>query len=107
MDYAAGNFSNKIWVFRNEDWKGEIISDNHQQITIKFSHEVYQQHTVITSVYARYSALERLELWEDLEYIAESTTDPCIVGGDFNVIMEESEKLGGLPITQQEVMDFA
>lgn len=41
-----------------------------------------------------------------MEEIANNTHVPWLVGGDFNVIMEESKKLGGLPITQQETLDF-
>lgn len=32
---------------------------------------------------------------------------PWIVDGDFNVILNEEEKLGGLAFTQQEASDFA
>lgn len=31
---------------------------------------------------------------------------PLLVGGDFNIIADESEKLGGLPVIQQETTDF-
>ncbi|KAH0666246.1 hypothetical protein KY285_027452 [Solanum tuberosum] len=61
----------------------------------------------VTTVYARCSALERLELWEDLEHIAAQPSSPWLVGGDFNTIVDESEKLGGLPVTQHEMADFA
>lgn len=30
-----------------------------------------------------------------------------MVGGDFNIILDESKKLGGLQVTQQEMVDFA
>ncbi|WMV59326.1 hypothetical protein MTR67_052711 [Solanum verrucosum] len=52
-------------------------------------------------------ALERLELWEDLENIADQSNNPWLVGGDFNTIVDESEKSGGLPVSQQEIVDFA
>ncbi|KAH0642755.1 hypothetical protein KY289_033729 [Solanum tuberosum] len=52
------------------------------------------------------SALERLELWEQLEEIAENSTISWLVGGDFNTIMDEDEKLGGLPVTQMEIADL-
>ncbi|WMV49304.1 hypothetical protein MTR67_042689 [Solanum verrucosum] len=29
-----------------------------------------------------------------------------LIGGDFNIIMDEAEKLGGLPVTQMEIADF-
>ncbi|KAH0722225.1 hypothetical protein KY285_004836 [Solanum tuberosum] len=34
------------------------------------------------------------------------TNCPWLVGGDFNTIVNDSKKLGGLPVTQTEVEDF-
>lgn len=50
--------------------------------------------------------LERLELWDELKDL-DSSGYLWMVGGGFNVILKEDEKLGGLDFTQQEVMDFA
>lgn len=47
-----------------------------------------------------------LKLWKYLENIAEQTNIPWLVGGDFNMIANESENLGGLQVTQQETSDF-
>lgn len=54
----------------------------------------------VTTIYTRCSALERLELWADLEEIVGNTHIPWLVGGYFNTIMDDSNKLGGLPVTQ-------
>lgn len=62
---------------------------------------------MITAVYARCSAIERLKLWEELECVAEDLHIPWLVGGDFNIIMNEEEKLGRLPVSQMETFDFA
>lgn len=62
---------------------------------------------ILTAVYARCSVLERLELWEELEYISAHHQKPWVIGGDFNVVLDEEEKQGGLPFTQLEAMDFA
>jgi len=77
-----------------------------QQVTIRFKRRGSDDYFRITTVYTRCSALERLELWEQLEEIAENSTIPWLVGGDFNTIMDEDEKLGGLPVTQTEIVDF-
>lgn len=61
----------------------------------------------ITAVYARCSFIERLDLWEDLQNILEEIYVSSLVGGDFNVILDDSEKLGGLIVTQQEIEIFA
>ncbi|KAH0714812.1 hypothetical protein KY284_007717 [Solanum tuberosum] len=62
---------------------------------------------LITTVYARYDALDRLELWKDLELVAEDNTLPWLVGGDFNVILNEEEKQRGLDFTQSKALDFS
>lgn len=58
-------------------------------------------------MYARCSAIEKLELWEDLEANSGMCNDPWIIEGYFNVIIEAYEKQGGLPVTLDEVFDFS
>lgn len=57
------------------------------------------QEFMVTSVYARCSTEERLELLEEIETL-DFVRCPWMVGGDFNVILNEKEKLGGLEFTQ-------
>lgn len=64
----------------------------------------FNQYFLILLVYARCITLERLELWEELLALSE---DPWIVGEDFNVLLNEEEKLGGLDFTQHEGIEFA
>lgn len=61
----------------------------------------------ISTVYARCDALDRLELWKDLESLSDHSDVFWMVGGDFNVILDEAENLGGSQVTQQEMVDFA
>nr|XP_016464530.1 PREDICTED: uncharacterized protein LOC107787463 [Nicotiana tabacum] len=61
----------------------------------------------MTFVYAKYSAIERLELLDHLYYLASDMKLPCLVGGYFNVILHEDEKIGGLPVHPPEYKDFA
>ncbi|KAK4731359.1 hypothetical protein R3W88_024347 [Solanum pinnatisectum] len=58
-------------------------------------------------IYAKCTSLERLCLWEDLYSIRLNLSLPWMVGGDFNVIMEEDKKIGRLPLYPQEYEDFA
>ncbi|KAH0667944.1 hypothetical protein KY285_029150 [Solanum tuberosum] len=102
---ALANSAGKIWIFWDEDFKGQLILDTTQQLTIKLSQ--YNTSVLVTAVYAKCSNEERRELWADLVHIAEETDNSWIVGRDFNVILREEEKLGGLAFTQTEAVDFA
>lgn len=53
---------------------------------------------VSTLVYAKCSSTERMDLWEDIYQIGQNMNLPRFVGGDFNVIMDVEEKIGGLPV---------
>lgn len=33
--------------------------------------------------------------------------EPLVVGGDINITLNEEENMGGLLVTQQEIIDFA
>lgn len=65
---------------------------------------------IATFLYAKCDALERLELWDIIYYVArdmELPWVPWMVEGELNVIMSEEEKLGGLPVSPSEYEDFA
>ncbi|XP_060190636.1 uncharacterized protein LOC132619893 [Lycium barbarum] len=58
-------------------------------------------------VYAKCDHLERISLWDSLYSLADHLDLPWLVGDDFNVIMNEDEKIGGLPVFPDEYEDFA
>ncbi|KAK4732459.1 hypothetical protein R3W88_025447 [Solanum pinnatisectum] len=102
MANAKTNMYVKIWIFWSEDWEELESMDTIQQLTCQFCIRGTRETFKITAV-----TIERLELWEDLEYVASTTTCPWMVGGDFNTILNDAEKLGGLPVTITETVDFA
>ncbi|XP_070038372.1 uncharacterized protein [Nicotiana tomentosiformis] len=61
----------------------------------------------MTFVYAKCSSLDRLELCNNLYYLAANMELPWVVGGDFNVVLHEEEKIGGLLVYLPEIEDFA
>ena len=58
-------------------------------------------------MYERCNALDKLELWEKLEELAWSQQCAYVIGGDFNVTLNEEEKLGGLAFTLNEALEFS
>lgn len=69
-----------------------MIIDSYKLITMKFSND--NKLLLITTVYARCNALERLELWEQLEELNQGNLLPWVIGGEFNVILNEEKNLG-------------
>lgn len=57
-------------------------------------------------MYAKGNSIERIELWDTLNALAQDMIVPWLVGGDFNVIWDEEEKFGGLPVSLNEVDNF-
>ncbi|XP_019241016.1 PREDICTED: uncharacterized protein LOC109221004 [Nicotiana attenuata] len=106
MLQAFANVSNKIWVFVDEDHGVEIIYDLEQQMTLKLTNLDTQMSFMVTFVYAKCDPIERIELWDSLYYLASDMSIPWLVGGDFNVILDEEEKFGGLPVSLNEINDF-
>ncbi|XP_060185616.1 uncharacterized protein LOC132615077 [Lycium barbarum] len=85
----------------------DVLMDTDQQITLKLCHQDTGKDIIATFVYAKCDEGERLELWDSLYQLASDMNFPWMVGGDFNVILSEEEKLGGLPVALSECEDFA
>ncbi|KAH0705834.1 hypothetical protein KY285_010364 [Solanum tuberosum] len=65
------------------------------------------QQILTIAVYAKCSSIEWLSLWDDIYTLSQEFSLPWMVGGDFNVILGDEEKIGGLPVYPQEYEDFA
>lgn len=74
---------------------------------MKLTFQEDNKECIFTVVYAKCTESERLLLWDDIYQLAANMNTPWLVGGDFNAILNEEEKLGGLPIRPQECEDFA
>ncbi|XP_060190654.1 uncharacterized protein LOC132619919 [Lycium barbarum] len=102
MTYAHYNCNGKIWFFVNDNVDVEIPQDLEQQITIKLFFQEWNKSLMVTMVYAKCDHLERISLWDSLYSLADQMELLWLVGGDFNVIMNEKEKIGGLPVFPNE-----
>ncbi|XP_019240850.1 PREDICTED: uncharacterized protein LOC109220840 [Nicotiana attenuata] len=103
---AISNVSNKIWAFIDEVFDVTIMYNMVQQLTLKLFHTESHVEFVLTLVYAKCDSIERIELWDSMYAMATDMTILWLVGGDFNVIWDEEEKFGGLPVSLNEIDDF-
>ncbi|KAG5591021.1 hypothetical protein H5410_041535 [Solanum commersonii] len=106
MQYVNYNNNGQIWIFIREHIQVGVISDSEQQLTLHLTMEDGQQF-LTTVVYAKCSSIEGLSLWDDIYTLSQEFSLPWMVGGDFNVIQGDEEKIGGLPVYPQEYEDFA
>ncbi|XP_061362450.1 uncharacterized protein LOC133306185 [Gastrolobium bilobum] len=59
-----------------------------------------------TFVYGSPRRIERIKLWEELMVIAESVVGPWVVIGDFNSVLRQYEKVGGLDVCWRSIQDM-
>ncbi|XP_075087579.1 uncharacterized protein LOC142169595 [Nicotiana tabacum] len=77
-----------------------------QQFTVKLVNTEDNKEFILTLIYAKCDAVERIELWDSMYVLALHMTIPWLVGGDFNVIWDGKKKFGGLHVHINEVDDF-
>ncbi|XP_060187015.1 uncharacterized protein LOC132616547 [Lycium barbarum] len=106
FQHCVSNDNGKIWCFWTVHYLATVIANDEQQITIRFNDAASNEKYYISSVYAKCSKAERKDLWESLEDINRNITDPWCIGGDFNVIVDPDEKLGGKPHRASKSFDF-
>nr|XP_016513341.1 PREDICTED: uncharacterized protein LOC107830328 [Nicotiana tabacum] len=103
---AISNVSNKIWAFIDAVFEVTVMYNMVQQLSLRLFHTESHVEFVLTLIYAKCDAIERIELWDSLYEMARNMDQAWLVGGDFNVIWDEEEKFGGLPVSLNEIDDF-
>ncbi|XP_070008075.1 uncharacterized protein LOC142165179 [Nicotiana tabacum] len=103
---AFVNISNKVWTFVEKDYDVEVIIGIEQHLTLRLLNNQSHKEFIVTLVYAKYDAIERIELWYTMYSLASDMTLPWLVGGDFNVMVDNEEKFGGRPVSLNEIEDF-
>lgn len=97
FQYCIANTNGKIWCFWSHLDNAMVLTNDEQQITITFQNTLNNFNLSFTAVYAKGTPLERKDLWESLEDTSILIKGPWCIAGDFNVIMDPDEKLGGRP----------
>ena len=46
-------------------------------------------------------------MWEFLSDVASASSDPLLIGGDFNAILSAEDRLHGSPFTESDIKDFS
>jgi len=60
----------------------------------------------ITFVYGRNLEVQRIPLWNDLISLAGNMNGPWCVLGDFNAVLNPTERIGGNEVTESEMAAF-
>ncbi|KAG5611854.1 hypothetical protein H5410_023135 [Solanum commersonii] len=90
--HCISNDIEQIWCFWNQNLHATVISNEDQQITLDMGDDFGVNGVHITSVYAKCSDIERVDLWDSLANMNSQVQDALCIGGDFNVMLEASEK---------------
>ncbi|KAK4707460.1 hypothetical protein R3W88_033007 [Solanum pinnatisectum] len=107
MDQAISNSNGKIWLFWNTDVTCKVLEADEQQVTCEINHNEVPVTYIKTFIYAKCKEYLRKPLWDRLLYFADMTESiPWCTVGDFNVITDTDEKLGGCVYNMKKSLEF-
>lgn len=111
LEFKGSNSNNKIWIFAERSWSIETLLDSDQVMHVRVTTETLKNQFFVSAIYGKCSRRGRLSLWESLRDIADTMEgEPWIVGGDFNIYLNEQERRGGTAEISQgktgEMLDF-
>lgn len=95
---------NHIWVFWNDKVKVRSLVEMDQVSSFEVIWD--QRSFVLSCVYGSNNTLKRRDLWNHLLLFSDDVDCPCIVGGDFNVILSSDEAKGSFHFDYPAADDF-
>lgn len=104
-DKVVSNVSNKIWCFCSSSFDMEVFVDTEQLLHCFFSSASLSTPCLLSMVYAKCTKRERLPLWDIIRSLVPDSS-PWLLGGDFNIITNSSERIGGSTPDLSAMSDF-
>ncbi|XP_027174232.1 uncharacterized protein LOC113773826 [Coffea eugenioides] len=99
------NSSGSLWLFYNGPATLVRVGEGEQHFSFRVLHSVLPTPLTISFVHAFCTTDERRALWGGL--MRDKPVDgPWLVGGDFNVVVDEGEKKGGWLFRLSEATEF-
>ena len=104
----SAGFSSNIWLLWNEgpSFSVEIITCSEHSIHALVKVPSPPHSFLLTSMYAPPQFYKRKPFWDYLENLAMNISFSWILLGDFNDMISEEEKLGGLPVNRTHIAAF-
>ncbi|KAI9081418.1 hypothetical protein K1719_036564 [Acacia pycnantha] len=91
----ASGFSGGIWILWSSKVDINILTNQVQFVHMNVSYASQNINFLFTAVYRSPQKQFRKYLWQDLTSLAESISNPWVLAGDFNAILNSNERQGG------------
>lgn len=96
-----------IWLHWNSSMvQVEVLSLMEQEIDVLLQVQSLSFSWILSDIYASPKFENMCILWENLKKVSNHHDLPWILMGDFNEVLEESEKLGGNPLSIRRVQEY-
>ncbi|XP_043689272.1 uncharacterized protein LOC122640183 [Telopea speciosissima] len=90
----GGENGDRIWVFWKSSCQVRVVKEHVQYVSLECT--LHGSHVfMLTFVHAFCMSGEQRQLWTDLLGDVHNSNLPWAIGGDFNAILDPSEKVGG------------
>ncbi|GLT33620.1 hypothetical protein SLA2020_081920 [Shorea laevis] len=101
-----------LWLLWNdEEVYIDVVTSTPQAIhaIVKVrSHPIFSKvHWFFSGVYGRPQFELHSQLWNELRVVAHYFTGPWLVIGDFNDVLDQTEKFGGAPVSQPRIRAYS
>lgn len=73
----------------------QVLSCTNNFITSLILNDLVNTPWLLTIVYGPTNSVLKLSFWEDIQRLGDTFNGPWCVGGDFNAILDQKDKLGG------------
>lgn len=92
----ANSFAAGIWILWNATVLVDILAIHPQMVHMKVCSEINSSSFLCTVVYASPQQTKRKDLWYNLDVMENSISESWLIVGDFNSVLHDSERVGGV-----------